>query len=505
MDERAAAGPGRRVGRKVLASVLVTIVATGALGWGATAVGAAEHTVVVDPSTDLVDRQTVTVTATGFSPFTSFGAAQCDPSVGPGAGTAACDLSTARTTTTDENGAAQITMPVRRIITVQDREVDCALEPCTLGAATISGTTPIEAVAVPITFDPDVPPIPRLTLELTVEEVSGDVAEGTVTCNRDAEAFLEVVVSQERAGHTASAYGYTDEPIACTTSPTGWTASLTDGVGRLTGGKATYEVYGYAYDDFEDASAFSTGQVQMSGGPRLGPPLGEQPGDTVRVEVLGTSRGPGGLQVDLVVTCDRAVPEAFVSVGVTQWAGLSEVSAYGGTALGPCDGVVQTSVPVTAETGTLVGGPAIVEAVVEVWDFTTPDEEFFDYATARASVRLRGVQRAATFEGEPNPGSRITVTSATRTALIGVLTCEEPVLVELWTYVQQSRGRVIDYASGYTGIECDGPTPFSIELEGTLSGGSASAFVFATGYQETEEGYEVVWEDQQAATVRVGG
>jgi hypothetical protein len=505
MDERAAAGSDRRVGRKVLASVLLSMVATGALGWGATAVGAAEPMVVVDPSTDLVDTQTVTVTATGFSPFTSFGAAQCDPSVGPGAGTAACDLSTARTTTTDENGAAQITMPVRRIITVQDREVDCALEPCTLGAATISGTTPIEAVAVPITFDPDVPPIPALTLEVTLEDVSGTVAGGTVTCNRDAEAFLDLVVSQERGGRTASVYGYTDEPIACTTSPSEWTASLTGGTGRLTGGSATYEVFGYAYDGFEDASAYSTGQVHVSGGPRLGPPLGEQPGETVRVEVLGTSRGPLGLQVDLAVTCDRAVPEAFASVGVTQWAGLSEVSAYGGTALGPCDGVVQTSVPVTVQTGTLVGGPAIVEAAVEVYDFTVPEEEFFDYATARASVRLRGMQRAATFEAEPNPGSRITITGATRTALNGVLTCEEPVLVELWTFVQQSRGRVIDDASGYTGIECDGPTPFSIELEGALSGGSASAFVFATGYQETEEGYEILWEDQQAASIRVGG
>jgi hypothetical protein len=331
------------------------------------------------------------------------------------------------------------------------------------------------------------------------------VAEGTVTCNRDAEAFLEMAVSQERAGHTAIAYGYTDEPIACTTSPTEWTASLTDGVGRLTGGPATYEVYGYAYDGFEDASASSTGQVHVSGGPRLVPPLGEQPGETVRVEVLGTSHGPYGLQVDLAVTCDRAVPEAYASVSVTQWAGLFEVSAYGSTALGPCDGAVHTSVPVTAQTGTLVGGPAIVEAAVEVYDFTEPDEEFFDYAAARASVRLRGMQRAATFEAEPNPGSRISITGATRDGVAGVLTCEEPVLVDLWAFVQQSRGRVIDEASGSTGIECDGPTPFSIDLEGALSGGSASAFVFATAYQETEEGYELLWEDQQAATLRVGG
>jgi hypothetical protein len=423
----------------------------------------------------------------------------------PGAGIAACDLSTSRTTTTDENGTAQITLQVRRIITVQDREIDCALEPCVLGAATISGTTPIEAVTAPISFDPAVPPVPRLSLEVTVEEVSGSVAEGSVTCNRDAEAFLEVVVSQERGGRTASAYGYTVEPIACTTSPTNWTASLTEGVGRLTGGQATYDAYAYAYDGFEDASAFETGRVHVSGGPRLVPPLGEQPGETVRVEVLGTSHGASGLQVDLAVTCDRAVPEAFASVGVTQWAGLSEVSAYGGTALGPCDGVVQTSVPVTAQTGTLVGGPAIVEAAVEVYDFTAPDEEFFDYATARASVRLRGMQRAASLEAEPNPGSRITITGATRTALIGVLTCEEPALVELWTFVQQARGRVIDDASGYVWLECNGPTPFSIELEGSLGGGSASALVFATAYQETEDGYEILWEDQQAANLRVGG
>jgi hypothetical protein len=402
----------------------VTVVGTGALGWGATAVGAAEPMVVVDPSTDLVDRQMVTVTAEGFSPLTTFGAAQCDATAPPGSGIAACDLSTSRTTTTNDDGAAQITLPVRRIITVQEREIDCALEPCVLGAATISGTTPIEAVTAPISFDPTVPPVPRLSLDVTVEDVSGSAVEGTVTCNREAEAFVELVVRQERGGRTASAYGYTGEPIACTTTPTAWTAVLGEGVGRLTGGQATYEAYAYAYDGFEDASAAATGQVHVSGGPRLVPPLGEQPGETVRVEVLGTSQGPFGLEVDLAVTCDRAVPEAYASVEVTQWAGLTQVSAYGGAALGPCDGELHTSIPVAAQTGTLVGGPAIVEAAVEVYDFTSPDEEFFDYATARASVRLRGMHRATAFEAEPNPGSRIAITGATSSALIGVLTCE---------------------------------------------------------------------------------
>jgi hypothetical protein len=527
MAERALAGGSERDGSRVAAIVMVSILAIAGLGFGVvTIVDALEPegcgpygyggyggygcepigdaTIVVEPSTDLVDRQTVTVTGEGFGAFTSFGAAQCDPSVGPNAGTDACDLSTARTATTDGNGRVRLTMPVRRVIIVEGREVDCALAPCTLGAATLSGTTPIEATSVPISFDPSVPPIPRLTVELTVDEASSTSMTGTVTCNRDAEAFVETVVNQVKGSHAAFAYGYSDGPIACSTSPTEWTVALSSGTGRFTGGKATFQAYGWAFDEFESASTLVSGEVQVSGGGHRALPPGEQPGDTVRIQIVGTTRTADGLQVDVVVTCDRPVTEGFVFVAVTQWAGLERVAGYGGADLGPCDGIEEVSVPITYLSGTLAGGPADVEAGVEIYDFTPPDE-FFDFASARTPVRLSGAQRATVFEPEPNPSSRITITEVSRDTLSGTLTCNEPAEVELGTLVQQQRGRTINEVDGYQLMSCDGVTPFTVELEGEVGGGSASAFVYAAAFRETEEGYEFLWDDQQAASVHVRG
>lgn len=524
MGERATEGSLGRDGPRLVALVVASILAMATLGFGVVSIVDAlepegcgpygyggygcepigDATIAVEPSAGLVDRQTVTVTGEGFGPSTSFGAAQCDPSVGPDAGTDACDLSTARLTSTDAAGQVELTMPVRRIITVQGREVDCALEPCTIGGATLSGTTPIEAASAPISFDPSVPPVPRLTIEVTVDDVTGSAITGTVTCNREAEAYIDAYLSQQKGGHAAFAYGYSEQSIACDTAPTEWTATLTTGSGRFTGGQADYEVYAYAYDGFEDASSLATGQVRVSAGPFRALPPGEQPGETVRVQIAGTTRGPDGLLVDLVVTCDRPVPEGFVYVAVSQWAGLDQVTGYGGADLGPCDGVVETSVPVTGLTGTLVGGPATAEAAVEIYDFTPPDE-FFDFASARASVRLRGAQRAVPLEVVPNPGSRITITGASRTTLTGVLTCEGPAEVELGALVQQKRGRTLNEVYAFDQLACDGSTPFSLQLEGQLSGGSASAFMYATAYRVTEEEYEFLWDDQQAASLRIRG
>ena len=128
---------------------------------------------------------------------------------------------------------------------------------------------------------------------------------------------------------------------------------------------------------------------------------------------------------------------------MTQWAGLEQVAGFGIVDLGPCDGVRALAVPISSFTGKLAGGPADVEAFVEIYDFTPPDE-FFDFATARTSVRLRGSEGATAFEVAPNPDSRITITGTTHDTLTGTITCEEPADVELSTLVQQSRGRTID-------------------------------------------------------------
>ena len=182
-------------------------------------------------------------------------------------------------------------MQVRRIITVQGNEIDCALDPCNLAVATLDGTTVIEGFAVPIAFDPDVPPVPALELALTVDDASGAVATGTVTCNREAEAFIQVLLQQEKGGQTVFASGATDEPVPCTTTPTQWSASLTDAVGHLVGGQATYEAFGDAFDGFDGAFDFVTGDLRISGGPRAVLPIGEQPGETVTCADPRAQRG----------------------------------------------------------------------------------------------------------------------------------------------------------------------------------------------------------------------
>ncbi|MFZ6005350.1 MAG: neocarzinostatin apoprotein domain-containing protein [Actinomycetota bacterium] len=520
MADDVVASARERGGTKLVSLALLSIVAAVGVGWGVIkVVEAVEPTedcgsygyggygcetpfgITVVPSTDLVDRQTVTVTGSGFLPDTFFGAAQCDPSVGPDAGVDACDLSTARTSYTDGEGNVELQMPVRRIIIVQGNEVDCALSPCTLGAATLEGsTTPIQATSVPISFDPDVPAVPRLEVDLTVEHVTVSSLSGTISCNREAEAWADAFLSQEKGGHFASAYGFSEQ-IPCDTTPSEWTIPLQSGSGVLTGGPATYELFASAHDGFESASANVAGETRLAGG-AIRTVDSEQPGETVRVEILGVSRDGSGLSADLRVTCDRPTQEGYASVEVSQRAGLDRIRGFGSVELGACDGVEEVSVPVWAYDGAFVGGPAQVRAYADVFDFG-PDGEFYDFASAITGVRLSGA-RPTLQSPEPNPDSRIVITGANTSSLTGTVTCEEPAQVELWGVVQQLRGRSFVEGFGSDFIECDGETPFTLTFfEGDLSSGAAIATVYASAYREDGEDFQYLWDDYQAAELRI--
>jgi hypothetical protein len=530
MDDFRARGPIRSTGSKLGTVIVSSIVAATALGWGVISVvdavdtadgcgsygygggyggyGCDDFSITVEPSTGLVDLQTVAVSGTGFLPNTYFGAAQCDAATLPNAGITACDLSTSRTTYTDGGGNVHVDMRVRRIIVVNGGEVDCALAPCVIGAATLDGTTPIEGTSFPIAFDPSVPAVPRLSVDLTVDDVSASSLSGTVTCNRDAEVFTDSFVEQQKGGHTSYAYGFTDQPVACSTTPTQWTTPLTGGSGALAGGPATYDVSASAYDGVEEAYASVSGEVVLSGAGVRSVTPSEQPGETVSVEILGATSGPDGITVDLRVTCDRPVPIAFGYVQVSQRVGLDEVSGYGQADFGPCDGAELVSLPLTYLQGTLAGGPAVVRATVYVSDVVSPQEQFFDSASAVAGVRLRGALRPAPVAIEPSPGSRITITEVTRFALTGTVVCEDPAEVELWAEIQQTRGRTTSYGYGLGTLPCDGLTDFTIPLDGDLTAGTAVASVYGTAYREIVSdppGYELLWDDQQAASLRIRG
>ena len=143
-----------------------------------------------------------------------------------------------------------------------------------IGAATLAGTTPIEAASAPIRFDRSVPAVPRLELVVTVDEVTTAGARGTVTCNRSADAFLEALVEQRKDRSQASGFGSADQPIACEVTPTGWQVRFTSRDGALRSGDATYHVFATAYDGFESTEVQQSGEVRISGDGRPSPSTG---------------------------------------------------------------------------------------------------------------------------------------------------------------------------------------------------------------------------------------
>ncbi|MDH3706696.1 MAG: neocarzinostatin apoprotein domain-containing protein [Acidimicrobiia bacterium] len=466
----------------------------------------AEPTLSVDPSTDLIDRQQVSLTATGFSPQVTFGAAQCDlETAQDNQDITGCDLSTSVLTSTDAAGEVSTTMRVRRYIEVAGEIVDCA-EPdrCIIGAATLDSdlATPLENAFVPISFDPDAPALPPLTVAITVDEVSADGVTGTVQCNRDADAFVDVSLQQAKAGAQINRYGYGD--AACGTDPTPFEVDFHYGEGRLTGGSATYQAYSSAYDGVEGASDFVEGTVHVTGNSGLPDmPGGSFPGQTIEIVGVegGSTRGQPELRVTVV--CDEPTM-VYTDGSVSQLAGLSSVYGYGNNSGVACDGTTEVTLPLMTGSGVIAGGPA--SANVSVY---ASGDEFFDYASWAGPVTLSGNSRSESPELEPNPDSRITIVGATASTVTGTIVCEEPAMVDISVSLHQRRGRTSTDAYGYTFLPCDGETTFEAELFGPtgLKSGPADVAVWASAYR-IEPGpdypeYIYLWDDYQAGSVRV--
>jgi hypothetical protein len=469
--------------------------------------GRGDATLTVEPATGLVDRQSVRVRGTNYDANTQFGAAECDAKLaGELQNSAGCDLTTVAIGRTAGDGTVSLTMPVRRIIQVQGVEVDCAVAgACVLGGATIpNGFDPTEAASAAIQFDPNVPPIPRLSVEITVDEVTPYVVSGTATCNRAATLNVNAFVHQTRGSNEIVANGYSEDPIPCGPTPGPWSTTLFDSTGRLAGGTVDYTVFGYAYDGFESAQATTSGETRVSpGGP---PPVvpADHPGTTVSVSIVG-STGRGAEQtIDLLVTCGRAVDEVYASVVVSQWVGTTRIQGYGSAEVGPCKGATSVSVPLVPANGTLTGGPAEVRAFVSIQDISPTGEFFFDSASAVDAVRLQGRNRPQ-LTAEPNPHSRITITSATRSTVSGTVACDEPLTVRLYSEAQQENGRTLTSRYGNTQIDCAGVTAFSLRLNDTLSIGAAIVAVYGDASRAVDGGpiSDYVWSDHQSAEVRV--
>lgn len=519
-------GPVRARSATVAITTIMVVIAGGLALAGAA--GAEEPPVLddaqlfVEPGTDLVDRQLVTVRGVDFDPAsTTFGAAQCDATLVEQLEIDGCDLATAATGSTDVDGTVELDLRVRRIITTPGGgEIDCAVEDaCVIGGGTLDDTLTgvIEGAATPISFDPEVPPTPPLSLDITIDDVTADAAAGTVTCNREATLFgVNVQLVQTKGPNTAEASGFLFDSTTCDVTPTAWAVELTPTSGfgftadfrRFTGGPATATVSAFASDGVEGVEATQSTGVQLTGGPRDMTLVPGVDGEFTSITIIG-SAADGGVEVEVV--CDRPFESASVNVSVSQWAGLDLITGFGFVELDGCDGTERVVVPVESFLGgVLVGGPANVVASVFAGTVTPPDTFIFDDASTSGVIRRSGRTEPLLITPVPNPDSRITIDEVTRSSVSGTIDCEEPVQVFVNGFALKTHGRTTSGASAFDDIDCDGPTPFVLDLtqsgEALRGGGDAAVAVFATAFGIGPDGFPtILWDDNQQATVKLRG
>jgi hypothetical protein len=111
-------------------------------------------TMTVTPDTGLVDGDTVTVEAEGFTPNSQVAVLQCDQTVSPnGAG---CNTAAYKMVQTDGTGAISTDMTVDRLLYLQAGTVDCAVATCRMVVAELPYGYP--NTSADLAFDPSVPP-----------------------------------------------------------------------------------------------------------------------------------------------------------------------------------------------------------------------------------------------------------------------------------------------------------------------------------------------------------
>jgi hypothetical protein len=165
--------------------------------------------VTVTPSVDLVDLQTVTVSATGLEPATDYRIPQCQ--AGATNPSLDCGLATGGFATTDATGAFTATVTVRRAIFTSHTVVyDCVATPgaCML-AVTDIGVPGVVLASAPITFDPSVPPppVPSVTVVPADDLVDGqevDVTAGGLVAGETV-AIVQCQVDSTDSTHCTNA------------------------------------------------------------------------------------------------------------------------------------------------------------------------------------------------------------------------------------------------------------------------------------------------------------
>ena len=181
---------------------------------------AAVPTVSATPNTNLADGQVVSVSASGFAANTEMAVVECPTTV---ISPSTCDLATVVFTVTDATGAyTDFQFTVSRILT---DGTDCALNGgCYIGTQDSGATGPTASTLV--TFDPNIPPLPKLEVHVRFDKTpkvndKGVVAiRGTVACKNRA-TFVDIGVDLRQLVGRAifESFGFTS--VACGADTTG--------------------------------------------------------------------------------------------------------------------------------------------------------------------------------------------------------------------------------------------------------------------------------------------
>src|SRR5262245_225665 len=223
----------------------------------------AASALTVTPNTGLVDFQPVQVDGSGFPPNASLGLVQC---VADTVDTSGCDLGTVQFPTADENGSYSTEFIVQRIITTDAGQIDCAPSNCGLFSSELDLSNPAMA---PLEFDPNVPPQPRLEMQITVDpkgtvvSKTGEVTvRGTVTCSEPADVFFDVSI-QQRAGR-ALIQGELSGEVQCD-GTTQWSASGSGSNGIFKGGSAEIDARAFGSSGPQNAFAEVASSINFTG------------------------------------------------------------------------------------------------------------------------------------------------------------------------------------------------------------------------------------------------
>jgi hypothetical protein len=246
----------RRVPFAIVAALAMTLV------WAGPA--SAASALVVTPNTDLVDFQTVSAAGSGFTADTTVALLECQATAVDVTG---CDLGTLTYQTTDGTGSYTTDFVVQRLINIGGGEVDCAPSACVLASANLDATNPASA---PLGFDPNVPPQPRLHLDLTVDPKGTVVSKtglvtvrGTVTCNLPADVFVDVYIEQRAGRALIDGEAFTEDIPCDGTTP--WSATGQAYNGIFKGGSAQVDATAFGSTGPQDAYAEVFGTIKLAG------------------------------------------------------------------------------------------------------------------------------------------------------------------------------------------------------------------------------------------------